>query len=78
LFPLFSFPTLKAVIEVYFTLACGMTRDADGKPTFNGKRRSDEQRLKVFERLVYPEEISRRHVEQIKRSDIAALLAKIE
>jgi hypothetical protein len=70
--------TLKAVIEGYFTLACGMTRDADGKPTFNGKLRSAEQRLKVFERLVYPEEISRRQVGEIRRSDITALLEKIE
>jgi integrase len=55
-----------------------MTRDADGKATFNGKLRSAEQRVKVFERLVYPEEISKRQIEEIKRSDIAALLAKTE
>jgi integrase len=70
--------TLKAVCEEYLTLACGMTRDADGKPTFNGKLRSAEQRLKAFERLVYPEEISKRQIEEIGRSDIAGLLGKIE
>jgi integrase len=60
------------------TVACGMTRDVDGKPTFNGKLRSAEQRLKAFERLVYPEEISKRQIEDIGRSDIAGLLGKIE
>jgi len=70
--------TLKAVCEEYFALACGMTRGPEGKPTFNGKLRSAEQRLKVFERLVYPDEISKRQIEEIGRSDIAGLLAKIE
>jgi hypothetical protein len=34
--------------------------------------------LKVFERLVYPDEISKRQIEEIGRTDIAALLAKTE
>src|SRR5216684_7276949 len=59
--------TLKAVCEEYFTLACGMTRGPDGKATFNGKLRSAGQRLKAFERLVYPEEISKRQIGEIGR-----------
>jgi integrase len=55
----------------------GMKRDADGKPTFNGKLRSARTRLQVFERLVYPA-LGRRQIDSIKRSEIVRLLDKIE
>jgi integrase len=70
--------TLKAICEDYLTRECGMMRDADGKATFNGKLRSAEQRLKVFERLVYSEKISAQQIDEIGRLQISKLLDKIE
>jgi integrase len=70
--------TLKAICEEYLTREGGMTRDNGGKPTFNGKLRSAEQRLKIFERLVYPEKISGQQIDEIKRSEIVKLLDKVE
>jgi integrase len=72
--------TLKAVAETYLSLACGMRRNEDGRATFspNARLRSADQRVKVFERLVYPNEISKRQIGEIGRGDIAKLLGKIE
>jgi integrase len=72
--------TLKAVNEEHLKREGGMTRDADGKAMFseNRKLRSAPQRLAVFERLIYPDKIASRHVEDIKRSEIKRLLNKIE
>src|SRR6266478_1219438 len=70
--------TLKAICEEYLTREGGMTRDVDGKATFSGKLRSAEQRLKVFERLVYPEKISGQQIDEIGRFQISKLLDKIQ
>jgi integrase len=72
--------TLKAITEQYLTLACGMTRTEDGKATFcsDSRLRSADQRAKVFERLIYPDPISKRQVGEIGRRDISAFLGKIE
>src|SRR5258708_4199203 len=70
--------TLKARCEEFLVREGGMTRDADGNATFHGKLRSAEQRLKVFERCVYSEEISSRPFDEIKRSEFTKLLDKIE
>jgi integrase/rubredoxin len=70
--------TLNAIAEDYLTRECGMTRDADGNATFEGGNiRSGDQRLAAFERLVYPE-LGAKQIGDVKRSDIAALLDKIE
>ena len=69
--------TFKAITEEYLKRECGMTRDADGKATFSGKLRSAEQRLRVFERLIYPV-LGPRQIDSIKRSEIVRLLDKIE
>jgi hypothetical protein len=70
--------TLKAICEDYLTREGGMTRDADGKATFSGKLRSAKERLQTFERLVYPEKIASRQIDEVKRSEIVKLLDKIE
>jgi integrase len=69
--------TFKAITEEYLKRECGMTRDSNGKPTFNGKLRSAEWRLRVFERLIYPV-LGDRQIDSIKRSEIVRLLDKIE
>jgi integrase len=69
--------TFKAITERYLKRECGMTRDADGKATFGGKLRSAKQRLRVFERLIYPV-LGPRQIDTIKRSEIVRLLDKIE
>ena len=72
--------TLTAICEDWLTREGGMTRDADGKASFPEKRklRSAPERLAVFERHVYPNEIAGAQIEQIKRSEIVSLLDKIE
>jgi len=70
--------TLKAISEDYLAREGGMTRGANGKATFSGKLRSGPQRLKVFERLVYPSSLSACQIDEIKRSEIVRLLDKIE
>jgi integrase len=70
--------TLKAIAEEYLAREGGMTRDADGKATFEGgKLRSADQRCATFDRLVYPE-LGVKQISDIKRSDIVRLLDKIE
>jgi integrase len=69
--------TLKAITEEYLKRECGMTRDTDGNATFSGKLRSAPQRLKVFERLIFPV-LGARQIDSIKRSEIVRLLDKIQ
>jgi hypothetical protein len=69
--------TLQAITEEYLKRECGMKRDADGKAMFSGKLRSAEQRLRVFERLIYPV-LGDRQIDTVKRSEIVRLLDKIE
>jgi integrase len=72
--------TLKAVCEDYLVREGGMKRDADGQATFTdkGKLRSAPQRLKFFERVVYPDKIASRQLHEIKRSEVVKLLDRIE
>jgi integrase len=70
--------TLKAICEDFLVREGGMTRDANGKATFNGRLRSAEDRLKTFERLVYPEKIANRQIDEIRRTELVKLLDKIE
>jgi integrase len=72
--------TLKAICEDYLTREGGMTRDEDGNARFaeDGKLRSAPGRLAVFERLLYPDDIAGRQIEDIKRSEINKLLDKVE
>jgi hypothetical protein len=70
--------TLKAVCEEYLIREGGMKRGADGNATFEGGNiRSADQRLKVFERLIYPK-LGPRQIDDIKRSEIVTLLDKIQ
>jgi integrase len=70
--------TLKAVCEEYLIREGGMKRGADGRPSFEGGNiRSAAQRLKVFERLIYPK-LGSRDIADIKRSEIVTLLDKIQ
>jgi integrase len=70
--------TLKAICEDHLIRECGMKRDGGGKATFSGKLRSAKQRLKVFERLVYPDKIGACQIHGIKRSQFVKLLDKVE
>lgn len=70
--------TLKAICEDFLVREGGMKRDADGKATFNGKLRSAEERLKTFERLIYPEKIASSQIDEVRRSELVKLLDKIE
>lgn len=54
-----------------------MKRGADGKATFSEKLPSAAQRLRTFERLVWPE-IGKKRIDGTKRSDIVRLRDKIE
>jgi integrase len=65
----------KIVAEDWLTREAGMVRNGD-KVTFNGTLRRPEERLSVFERLVYPA-LGDRPIEQIKRSEITAMLDDI-
>ncbi len=86
--------TFKAIAEDYLKRACGMKRGADGNASFSGTNiRTGDQRLDVFERLVYPdpkadenkgrEGLSKvtlhgKQIEDVKRSDVVRLLDWIE
>jgi integrase len=67
--------TLKAICEDWLTRECGMIRKGD-EVEFNGSLRRPEERLSVFERLVYPA-IGDRPIDEIKRSEISAMLDDI-
>jgi integrase len=68
--------TLKAVLESYMAIECGMKRDADGKATFHGKVRSAPQKLDAFERLIYPA-IGNTPINDLTRLEINQTLDKI-
>jgi len=78
--------TLRAITEDYFARECGMVRDAKGKAVFTEKRdadgkataklRSAPQRLKTFERLVYPA-LGSMPIDTVKRSTLTKLLDQI-
>ena len=72
--------TLKAVCEDYLVREGGMKREAHDKATFTdkGKLRSAPYRLKFFERVVYPDKMAGRPIQEIKRSELVKLLDRIE
>jgi integrase len=72
--------TLKAICEEYLTREGGMARDVEGNATFAEDRelRSAPERLAVFERLVYPDDIADHQIEDVQRSEITKLLDKVE
>jgi integrase len=72
--------TLKAVCENFLIREGGAKRDPDGNLTFekgNGKLRTAAERHATFERHVY-KKLGPKQIDAIKRSDINALLDKIE
>ena len=68
--------TFAAIAEKYFSIECGLRRDGENL-TFNGKLRSADRRFADVQRLVLPV-LGNRPVSQIKRSEVVALLDKIE
>lgn len=68
---------VKNICEEWLVREGGMTRNADGKSTFSGKLRSAEERMRTFERLVYPQ-IGAKLIEDVSRTDIVRMLDKIE
>jgi integrase len=74
--------TLRAVVESYFAIECGMERDESGRAVFprsddgKTKLRSARQRLQTFERLVYPS-LGTMPVADVKRSHIVKLCDRI-
>jgi integrase len=84
--------TLKSVCEAYLVATCGLRRDAGtgegsaakqrGDATFfdpeRSKIRSGARRIVVFERLVYPTPLAREQIADVRRSEIVALLDRVE
>jgi integrase len=68
--------TVKAVLEDYLSIACGMKRDADGNAILDENDRTTEERLGAFERFVYPQ-IGTYQIDELKRSRIVKMLDKI-
>jgi integrase len=70
--------TLRAVAESYFAIECGVGRDESGKAVFSesSKLRSSRERLRTFERLVYPE-IGSMPIADIRRSHVVRLCDRI-
>jgi integrase len=68
--------TFAAIVERYFQIECGLKRDGD-ELTFNGKHRTAARRLANLERLALPV-LGKRPTSEIKRSEVVALLDKIE
>jgi hypothetical protein len=65
--------TFKSIAEEYLRREGGMKRDANGRASFSGDRlRSANQRLAVFERLVYPK-LGSLPIDEIKRSDLGSV-----
>ena len=69
--------TFTRIAEQYFKIVCGMKVADDGDPVFNGKVRSAARQLADFNRLVLPM-LGDRPIAEIKRSEIVALLDKIQ
>ena len=68
--------TFRSVAERYMTLKAGMRRDGD-QVTFGEKIRTAPRRLRDLERAILPT-LGHRPVIEIRRSEIVALLDKIE
>jgi integrase len=76
----------ESIFEKWLVHVGGMKRGADGTPTFSGKLRSAKDRMRIFERLVYPEvtrdanrtTLRGKALEEVTRTDIARLLDHIE
>lgn len=68
--------TFAAVMDKYFTIECGLRRH-DETLTFNGKLRSAKRRFADVQRLALPV-LGKKPVSQIRRSEIVALLDKVE
>ncbi len=69
--------TVKAIVESYFAVECGMVRDEGGRAAFNGRLRSAPWQMRyVFEPLVYPR-IGGIQIKELKRSQIVAMLDQI-
>jgi integrase len=68
--------TFGRVAEQYLRMVCGMTL-GEGGPTFNGKVRTAARQLADLNRLVLPV-LGDRPISEIKRSEIVALLDKVE
>lgn len=65
--------SLRDVAEDYLSKACGMVRDAEGRAVFTGRLKSADQRLDMFERLVFPK-LGDRKIGDIARGDMVELL----
>ena len=68
--------TFAAIGERYFQIECGLRRDGENL-NFNDKLRSADRRYADIQRLVLPV-LGTRPISQIRRSEIVALLDKIE
>jgi integrase len=68
--------TFRFIVERYMTLVAGMRRDGD-KVTFGGNIRTAPQQQRTLERAILPT-LGHRPVVEIKRSEIVALLDRIE
>jgi len=68
--------TFHTVAEQYLTIECGMRRDGD-QVTFGKKIRTAPRRLADLERLIFPA-FGKRPIAEIRRSEIVALLDKIQ
>jgi len=68
--------TFRSVAERYMTVKAGMRRDGD-QVTFSGNIRTASRRLRDLERAILPK-LGHRPVVEIRRSEIVALLDKIE
>jgi integrase len=68
--------TFAAITERYFQIVCGLKRHGD-RPTFNDTQRTASHRLANLERLVLPV-LGNRPVSELRRSEIVAVLDKIE
>ncbi len=68
--------TVKAILESYLAIACGMKRDGEGTPIFADKRRTTPEKVSAYERFVYPQ-IGAYQITTLTRSRITAMLDKI-
>lgn len=69
--------TVKAICEEWARRKAGMKRDAGGNATFSGALRSAPERVRTFERLVYPK-LGSTPIEELTRTEIIRLLDGIE
>ena len=69
--------TVEAICESYFVRECGMKVSPGGNAAFSGTLRSAAERRATLISHVYPR-IGSRQVGEIKRSEIASMLDKID